>query len=269
MAIAAGPAAAKTKVIGSSGGLTYVKIARTVLGAGSAPVGQRVTAQCPAGQRPTAGGGTMSGPSAKATIAETAPTGKRGWITTGWHIDDPAKRKLSAYAVCTTKATDKNGNVEPLAASPSTGGSNVQCDPGKYLTGGGVQGIGSGTTNFLMNAIALEVTGIVYAYLDHPSGPSGSVLASAVCINKLPAYKYRDVELLSGETKTVKQRCPAGMVTIGGSAFLSGNADDGHIVSSIPYDGKDKDKVPDDGWLAKGRNAGSPPSNLRAYVVCK
>ena len=99
-----------------------------------------------------------------------------------------------------------------------------------------------------------------------------SLVASLLAIEAPPAgaavenVKYRTsrwVVAQPSSTTTVKVACPKRTRVIGGGAKTSGGFPS--IVSMAPYDNRDRDRKPDDGWLVTGR-AGSQPSNFQALA---
>jgi hypothetical protein len=64
-------------------------------------------------------------------------------------------------------------------------------------------------------------------------------------------------------------KCPKGTFPVGGGAYTSGSTLEDEVASNAPYDGKDQDRRPDDGWIAEV-NAGPNISGVTmvTYAVC-
>lgn len=69
-----------------------------------------------------------------------------------------------------------------------------------------------------------------------------------------------------GEQVSQKLRCPAGTRVSGGGAYTTGSGLEDEVSDSYPFDGKDADTKPDDGW--KGAVNGGSASQMRAWAIC-
>ena len=114
---------------------------------------------------------------------------------------------------------------------------------------------------------------------------AGRILASGCCIGVLilvgvdvaragevetfGGYKYVTVERFGepGSTKTVSAKCPRGTHVLGGGGESGGGFGDTFISSSFPFDGRDRDSKPDDGWKAT-HSSFDDVRELYADAVC-
>jgi hypothetical protein len=67
------------------------------------------------------------------------------------------------------------------------------------------------------------------------------------------------------ERRTVRSRCPDGFQVTGGGL----EAPNPIPSASGPYDGKDRDKKPDDGWKATAVNSSAQPADLVTWASCR
>lgn len=49
---------------------------------------------------------------------------------------------------------------------------------------------------------------------------------------------------------------------------LSGPIADGHLAGTVPVDGRDRDRVPDDGWGVTAHKDAGGAKTLRAFAIC-
>lgn len=61
--------------------------------------------------------------------------------------------------------------------------------------------------------------------------------------------------------------CPKNRVVVGGGVYTSGGSLADEVASSAPYDGKDADRRPDDGWFGE-INAGQGDATMTTYAIC-
>ena len=78
------------------------------------------------------------------------------------------------------------------------------------------------------------------------------------------ASKYKPIPD-SGQA-TLKLRCPKGTHVISGGGYTTGGSLDDQLAQSAPFDGRDDDRKPDDGWLASVN--GSPPQKMKTFATC-
>jgi hypothetical protein len=86
----------------------------------------------------------------------------------------------------------------------------------------------------------------------------------AICSVPPPAYERDSLALLDGQFKTVKVPCPDGTRVSGGG----GRVDPGLAIrGSYPYDGRDRNSRPDDGWAIRAF-AADGPGHAVARAIC-
>jgi hypothetical protein len=61
--------------------------------------------------------------------------------------------------------------------------------------------------------------------------------------------------------------CPRGSVVIGGGVYTSGTTTEDEVATSAPFDGKDRDRKPDDGWLGE-INTGPLDAEMTTIAIC-
>jgi hypothetical protein len=79
------------------------------------------------------------------------------------------------------------------------------------------------------------------------------------------ASKYKPVPA-DGQA-TQKLACPKGMHVIGGGGYTTGSSLDDQLAESAPFDGRDDNRKPDDGWLASV-NSASPDKKMKTFATC-
>lgn len=102
------------------------------------------------------------------------------------------------------------------------------------------------------------------------AGGAGAFSVHVVCTDGHRVRYVKRAPLAVPPTGTRDRRvaCRNDEHVVGGGARLSGAADLGRLVSSFPYDGKDPDAVPDDGWQVRVHNVGGNAKKAAAFAVC-
>ena len=91
--------------------------------------------------------------------------------------------------------------------------------------------------------------------------------SGAVADAKIERLKSKPKDVPAGKQATQKLACPQGMHVLSGGAYTSGSSLEDEVAGSAPFDGRDRDKRPDDGW--KGEiNAGPEDETMRTYAIC-
>lgn len=269
-AIAVTPASAKDKNLGSSGGITYMRDRVMLPATGADAVSRRVEVACPPGTKPSGGGAEIGGAAKRGTLSESFPAGKRAWYASAWHLN-AHRTSLTVFSACVRASKISFATqYAPVGPAPASAGTTAECQSG-HVSGGGVQVIGK-RTEYLLNAMRPAVVNGFRSYLfRHDGDDQGGMIARAVCLGgKAPLVTDGvAVAIAEGQTKIARESCPGPHPALGGAAYIDGNEPDGHIVGSIPYDGSDRDTVPDDGWLARAISTDSGPTEVRAYAFCK
>ncbi len=101
-------------------------------------------------------------------------------------------------------------------------------------------------------------------------GGIGGFSDYAVCSTglKLHYVKSSATKVKVKSAGTVRVPCAADQHVVGGGERLTGTQSTGRLIGSFPYDGPDKDKIPDDGWQAKVYNVGGGPKMLTGWAIC-
>lgn len=105
-------------------------------------------------------------------------------------------------------------------------------------------------------------------------GIPGSVTIHVICARGLKlAYKRSKKVAIGPGNETAQVRslapgCGKKRHVVGGGPKLTGLINRARIVSSIPVDGPDADKVPDDRWRSKAVNFGGSGITMRAFAIC-
>jgi hypothetical protein len=106
-------------------------------------------------------------------------------------------------------------------------------------------------------------------------GRAGLLVAAVTAGAALAPGAAADVDVLRGMLKPVgpseqvSQRvpCPDGLRVVGGGAYTSGSSLEDEVSDSAPFDGKDADAKPDDGWIG-AVNGGGEPEEMRTWAIC-
>lgn len=69
---------------------------------------------------------------------------------------------------------------------------------------------------------------------------------------------------------SLRVTCPRRTQVISGGVQLAGGFtnDEVHIVGSFPFDGRDRGKSPDDGWIGRVNNYSGKELSMRTYAIC-
>ncbi len=66
----------------------------------------------------------------------------------------------------------------------------------------------------------------------------------------------------------LKAKCPKRSRVVSGGVEIEGGLSLAKIVSTYPFDSRDRNKVPDDGWIGVASNLSSLTVAMRTYAVC-
>jgi hypothetical protein len=81
-------------------------------------------------------------------------------------------------------------------------------------------------------------------------------------------YVVKDAPDPAGTQASVSARCPFDTHLTGGGAYTSGGTVDDEVASSAPFDGADRGKAPDDGWLAEINGSASSDNTITSFAIC-
>ncbi|MFN8111889.1 MAG: hypothetical protein U0R51_01685 [Solirubrobacterales bacterium] len=262
------------KVLGKRGGITYVSDTEHV----ADPDYTQALTACPnAGgkSRITGGGIRVAGIPANVSIKASRPLD----LATLFGDDDlivddyweastvaPVDTPVTSYAIC---AKLKGLRYQTVQFPDQSSGERLDtgsCAGGRRVTGGGgfIATLHSRVTS--MFPVGSDRWSV--AALD-ANGGVGTTTLDFVCLKsrhlKTVAAK-RKLPSNSADFKSVQ--CPGKSHVTGGGALLNGGPIPSLLTSSYPYDGKDGDKIPDDGWTALGTNEGTGPQKLKVFAIC-
>jgi hypothetical protein len=193
-----------------------------------------------------------------------------------------------AATVLTPAAEAEAGYYNPFnsfsAPDNAQTGATQACDAGDIAIGGGMASGGGGYADgiYLNTSRPEPVTNPMgdswTIYVDNYLGGAATMpRVYAMCDSKgKPAdYTLRgggDFDVADGTQSGGVAKCESGEVVVGGGGrSLDGfYADEIYLAMNAPWDGKDKDHVPDDGWKAVENNdeGGALVNHLHVYAVC-
>jgi len=248
---------------------------------------------CPTGSRVAGGGGAIAGPVDDVRLGGIFPfdffdagsVRDDTYLAEGYNNSTEA-RALRSVAVCLRNAaggTDLgyevgDGSMINMGSSVGTSVS-VQCSSGRLL-GGGIEIPGPATTQFEEQLNSTHPT-------DNDSngvadnGWSGKLNVNMSAVARTPhavavcqppgdykvRHRFTPKVVYPGTTPNIKTKCPAGKgwrVTGGGiQGFFS------RLRASMPFDGKENGKAPDDGWRGSVRTSvGADPAAMLVHAIC-
>jgi hypothetical protein len=254
------PASARTE---RSGPLYYVTQTATVrAGASAAPL----EATCPSGSSAVGGGGGFDIRRPGARVSKLIPEAHPWTTALGWN-GDARDRTFTSVAVCLREPLNAtliyysffNGPTGTAVTTIDTSG--MPC-PGTMVGGGGGEEADAG--RMLVETYPLTPTTwavkSVGAMTIHTLQVVEACLDAGVLESQF-AFAQRDVK--ANAIGTAKATCPRGTrVSAGGVRSPS------TIIASRPFDSrKDRDRVPDDGWLGVVQN-GVTDNVFDVHAVC-
>jgi hypothetical protein len=265
-------------VLGTVGGIRYATDT-AAYDAGSSGFAD-VVAGCGGSRWHLFGGGTnAAGPVAKSYVAAEQPedyTDADSLRDDGWASDGvgTSPAMLHSYTVCLKHAASYPSRVVANGSS-ALRTAQVACPGTQRVTSGAM---------FIATSGSWETSSYPYDGPDKDKVPDdgwrggvydtiggiGGFQAFAVCSSglKLHYVKSPTTKVKVGSAASVKVSCAADQHVVGGGARLTGTQSTGRLVASFPYDGPDKDKAPDDGWLTKVYSLGGGPKQLTAWAIC-
>jgi hypothetical protein len=248
---------------------------------------------CPSGSRVTGGGGAIAGPVDDVRLGGIFPFDffDAGFVRDDTYIAEAYNNSSEAQALLSVAVCLRNGAggtdlgyevgdgpMINMGSSVGTGAS-VQCPSGRLL-GGGLEIPGPATTQFEEQ---LNSTHPVDSDSDGAAddGWSGKLNVSMSTVARTPhavavcqppgdyrvRYRFTPRVVYPSTTPSIRTKCPAGKgwrVTGGGiQGFFS------RLRTSMPFDGKDKGKAPEDGWRGSVRtSSGADPAAMLVHAIC-
>ena len=249
------------KVLGTKGGITYVFDTEHVTN----PAFTEALAACPnAGGRSriTGGGIRIAGDPTTSALTSSRPLDLDTvfgdddvdpddyWEGSG---DADLGTPVTGYAICAKLEGLRYERLTfPSQPSAERLGTGSRSD-GRKVTGGGgfIATTGSSVTSMYPSA---KDKWSVAAY--DTAGGLGGTTADFVCLrSRHLKTAVRNRSIPPGSADFAKAKCSRkGSHVTGGGALVSGGPSANLLSSSYPIDGRDRDKVPDDGWTATAYN---------------
>ena len=172
----------------------------------------------------------------------------------------PATRSAAKFKGLKYKSIDFPD--QPTGVRVATAG----CSAGRKVTGGGgfIATTDSRVTSMYPSAADKWSVGAF-----DTGGGLGVTTLDFVCMKSKHLKTVTEKRKLpAGQAGFKTAECPAKCHVIGGGALLDGGPLTNLLNSSYPTDGDDRDKVPDDGWTAVGKNDGAGPEKLKVFAIC-
>jgi hypothetical protein len=200
-------------------------------------------------------------------------TGDDGWYTGGF---GPDGARVTGYSIC-IRATSLRYRFRVKADAPSgERRSSVMCGGPRWRTTSGSPLIAA-TGSWINASIPRDGSDAGNTPDDGWRGTAHDTAAGTglfsmhvVCARdvRLRYAKRPAVGVPSGEPVVRRVPCRRSEHVVGGGGRISGPADQGRLVVSAPYDGRDPGRVPDDGWRVRAYNVGGADKSLTAFAIC-
>lgn len=102
------------------------------------------------------------------------------------------------------------------------------------------------------------------------SGPNKTATVFAMCTARRVKTRTGGggVQVNPGKSRVNRARCPKGTHVAGGGASFFFGGGSARLVSSHPFDGRDANNTPDDGWAARAYNYSTAPAYLEVVASC-
>jgi hypothetical protein len=127
-------------------------------------------------------------------------------------------------------------------------------------------GKGSNMSRRTSSVIARSlVVGSCLAVLLSSFGPASA--SPLVQYEGVYSYVTTSRPAASGVQTANVARCPDGTVVLGGGVHTSGTSLADEVATTAPFDGRDGDRRPDDGWIGEV-NTGGAPATMTTYAIC-
>jgi hypothetical protein len=253
---------------GSVDGLDYV----TAKAALKSEQQRTLPKRCPKGTRVVGGGVTGTQVHGAMQVTETAPRDSRDPNSTpedGWvgAIDNLSvvKATIKVEAICGSGDYRyvSFSNQVPAQDSAST---FATCPVGRKMISGGIAGAG-GPGQFTIEGFA--PSGVLDSWWTVASNhtlASQPITVYGVCAYGRVTQPAKQVTLGASKRSQVKVTCPAGSHATGGG--LDPFPTPITLNGSASFDGRDRDRVPDDGWRMVADNYDSVSHPATAFAIC-
>lgn len=270
-------AQAATTPLGSADGVRYKTSSALLPSDGSAPPNAGATAGCDEGWKAVAGGQTI-GSKPGLGISDSWVGQDKYWYAEAWHHADVATR-LRTFAICMKNPELSTSTVvSPELSASSNPTADVICKEGSAVSGG-VMTVGDDASHFSLNAsFPIDTTADAdtvpdngwRSYVDY-AGPGGdTVHFSGTCLAGWAlTYTKATISVPAKTALSTKATCPSGSIAVGGGVHVPGETELSHVIASRPWDGKDRNKAPEDGWRAGVRNEAPHSLSITVHAVCR
>jgi hypothetical protein len=177
---------------------------------------------------------------------------------------------VTSWAICGPATTTEITSTDMLGTSQYNAG--FSCNPGESLSGG----VTSADGDVLVSGLFPDDgQSDIFDWVDsyqNVSSTTTTVQSSVVCSADYAVERMTaDVKAKPGSAAKAIAECGHGEAIAGGGLWMSVNGigqDDVSAQATRPWDSKDKDKTPDDGWFAKSFNGTGAKVTLTSYASC-
>ncbi len=185
---------------------------------------------------------------------------------------DPGDGTLTVTAIC-LRTADRDSLTYPSQRSSTSATSFYgRCGQGQLMLGGGTAAATFRDDVWLTSTRPFADPGTVPTWYSTFISNANSdmtydhVLSCLGNSGRAVRVVQTSVAVDHGQRGSAKATCPARMHASGGGIYTAGSGSP--FVRSLPFDGPDKDRTPDDGWITTMVNRTADPQVLAAYVVC-
>jgi hypothetical protein len=244
---------------------------------------------CPKKFLAVGGGAHVTGtdPDFDLEIQTTEPdhSNPRTWVNA---IDNStgSTAQATSFVICerASSHTIKYRVGRKIVAAGGQGVMSVSCPAGTKVTGGGADITGDHRAEISSSepADGQDANRINddawFAVVNNGTSIRQHMTVNAVCstVGRYKIVSSRHVRLPDNTQVAATAHCPAGSRVTGGGLGIRGFDNGYEVAGSFPIDGKDPDKLPDDGWTGIANNDGQrnmpdPHRNtaMNTFAVCR
>ncbi len=268
LSLALGAPSAGAADLGTAGGITYLKksapIADAASGTGTASV------KCPHGESTAGGGFWISG--AGGGVSSASSSGRK-WKTEAYHASAETGSKITAWHECAATRRTEHRSVTQSVSSSSVFNPIASCYDG-LIAGGGFRTTGPALDWRI--GVEQPEDGVDPGYEDddgwfinavHYTSSASALTVDAFCLTGPPPTINDRPAAASGSAVTDRVGCGrSGSISGGGVSFSPYLPD---LLGSRPYDGSDRDSIPDDGWEIRFTRTSSTALDYTIYAICR
>ncbi len=234
---------------------------------------QTITVPCPAGTKIVGASGAVARTANRVSILRLHIDAATNSAVVGAHNASMKRQRLKAFATCyqgpTTPSYFQAVQAVPNGAQTSVGESCVVLTDTVIGGGAGFAGptYGGLTLSDVTRVVNNSGMNFWEARGENDSGATQNLVLQSVCFaagTVSVVQPTRQATVRPGRTRTLTVKCPKGTTVSDGGFDLPG----GTLLTSVPFDGRDRDHAPDDGWKVRAKNIGTTPGTLKALAVC-